>query len=176
MEAFLKSVEKRAFRLAQIATGNRDDALDILQEAMFKFAQAYADKPPDQWKPLFYRVLQNKIRDWRRYTKIRKFFTGVLPSSRMNPENSDNDPWQLVQDQNTPGPFTEMKKRQALTRLEAALRRLPAKQQQVFLLRAWEDLSVEETATAMACTSGTVKTHYSRAVNTLREKLEGVWP
>jgi RNA polymerase sigma-70 factor (ECF subfamily) len=176
MEAFLKSVERRAFRMIQIATGNSEDALDILQDAMLVFVRAYADKPREQLKVLFYRIIQNKIRDWYRRRKIRNVFVNFFTVYRKGKDNEDGDPMQLIEDIGAPDPYEEAKTGQAMRRLESALRGLPPRQRQVFLLRAWEELSVEETATAMGCSPGTVKTHYSRAVSGLRQKLEDVWP
>ena len=88
MEQFLKSVERRAFRMAQIATGTRDDALDVLQDAMLEFVRAYAHKPMDEWKPLFYRIVQNKIRDWRRAFQSQEYLRGLpsRPAPRPGPE------------------------------------------------------------------------------------------
>ncbi len=176
MEAFLKSVERRAFRMIQIATGNSDDALDILQDSMLDFVRAYPDKPADQLKVLFYRIVQNKIRDWYRRRKVRNVFVQLASIYRGHQDDEDSDPIQLVEDSETSDPQTMAQTSQAMKRLEVALQELPPRQRQVFLLRAWEQLSVQETASAMSCSEGSVKTHYSRAVNALREKLEDVWP
>jgi RNA polymerase sigma-70 factor, ECF subfamily len=176
MEQFLKSVERRAFRMAEIATGSRDDALDVLQDAMLEFVRAYAHKPEEQWKPLFYRIVQNKLRDWGRRAKVRRIFVNLLPSRRHGQDREDADPLQTIRDAETPDPYQGAKTGEAIKRLETVLRELPPRQQQVFLLRAWEGLSVNETATAMGCSQGSVKTHYSRALNTLQEGLKDDWP
>lgn len=176
MEEFLKSVEKKAFRMIQIATGDTDDALDLLQDSMMKFVCNYSKKKESEWKPLFYKVVQNRIRDWFRREKLKIVFFTFMPG--MKPEESGNfpDPIQNVQDHQSKDSLTSLKTSQAMTTLDGALKQLPARQQQVFLLRAWEGLSVKETALAMSCTQGTVKTHYSRALKMLRHELEGVWP
>lgn len=175
MEEFLKSVEKKAFRMIQIATGDAEEALDLLQDSMMKFARSYADKPESEWKPLFYKVVQNRIRDWYRKEKLKKVFFSYLPGMNRN-KSQEYDPIQTVEDKNTADSFTAIKTSQAMEKLETILHKLPKRQQQAFLLRAWEGLSVKETAKAMTCSQGTIKTHYSRAVNKLKEQLEGVWP
>jgi len=166
---FLAATERRAFRIAQIATGSREDALDIVQDSMLKLAERYSAKPEQQWKPLFYRILQSKIRDWQRRNRVRMRFRGWL--GRSDSENPLEDPIQTVPDPHGRDPEQESGQDRALVRLEAALRQLPARQQQTFLLRAWEGMNVAQTAQAMGISAGSVKTHYHRAVRTLREVL-----
>jgi RNA polymerase sigma-70 factor, ECF subfamily len=71
MEQFFKSIERPAFRMALFACHHRDDALDLVQEAMCKFVSKYSMKPESEWKALFYKILQNKIRDYYRYETVR---------------------------------------------------------------------------------------------------------
>jgi len=167
LDGFLAGVERKAFRMAHLATGNADQALDIVQDAMLLLVQNYRDKPAGQWKALFYRILQNRIRDWHRRQWVRRrvmswFFTG--------PQDEEPEPLQLPD----PDPSAEDRAvaRQDLAVVEEGLKALPLRQQQAFLLRAWEELSVAETAKAMGCSEGSVKTHYFRAVNALRRRLE----
>lgn len=176
MERFLKSVEKKAFRMVQIATGDADDALDLLQDSMMKFVRAYGSKPDNEWKPLFYKVVQNRIKDWYRKEKLKHMFFIFLPKANKNESEKQSDPIQMAEDKQTADSFRQVKTSQAIEKLELHLKQLPSRQQQVFLLRAWEGLSVQETAQAMSCSQGTVKTHYSRAIGKLKENLEGVWP
>jgi RNA polymerase sigma-70 factor (ECF subfamily) len=176
MEQFLASVERRAFRMAQIATGNSDEALDIVQDAMLKLVAKYQKKPSKQWKPLFYRILQNRIRDWYRRTRVKnRWRTWLNPKSSLD-ENNPQDPLEnlAASDDSNPAHLTMIG--DASKALEAALQKLSLRQQQAFLLRAWEGLSVAETAVAMQCSDGSVKTHYSRAIQTLRDMLEDHWP
>ena len=167
---FFSSVEKRAFRRAQIATGNSDDALDIVQDAMVSLINKYANKEVQDWELLFQKILSNRIMDWHRRTAIRKRF-GTWFSS-----NDDEQEEPEFEDISTPGPEEKAQTNQAIVMLEAALQELPLKQQQVFLLRAWEGLSEKETSVAMSCSVGTIKSHYSRARSFLKYRLDVAKP
>ncbi|WP_455366803.1 RNA polymerase sigma factor [Kaarinaea lacus] len=184
LDRFLASVERRAYRMAFIATGNREDALDIVQDSMLKLAQNYADRSVEDWGPLFHRILQSTIRDWYRRQKVRNQwrtwleFTKVGSQQRTQKDSADiGDEGQgniidLFEDVHGDGPVMKLVNERTIEALEVALHALPLRQQQAFLLRVLEGLSVEETAQAMGCTAGSVKTHFSRAVHTLRQKLE----
>lgn len=170
MEVFLRRVERRAFRMAELAVGNPDDALDIVQEAMLAFVGRYRGRPAQEREPLFWRVLRNKITDWRRRNAVRNRFRVWLGRGD---EQGQADPVEQLSDPAGDGP-AELDARDRTARLlEQALRELPLRQQQAFLLRAWEGLDVAETARAMGCSEGSVKTHYFRALKALRARLEG---
>ncbi len=170
LDSFLAGVERRALRMATISTGNRDDALDIVQDAMMKLATRYANHSPDQWAPLFYRILHNGITGWHRRRGLRQRWLHWLG------HDDDEDPIDRQPDVHGHHPDHQLQEDQAMQRLEQALRQLPLRQQQAFMLRLWEGLDVAATAKAMGCSSGSVKTHYSRAIHSLRDKLEGSWP
>jgi len=171
LERFLSSVEKRALRIAQIATSNSDDAFDIVQDAMFKLVEKYAGKNENEWPPLFHRILQSRIRDWYRRNTVRNRFRSWLSS---DPE-VEEDPFQSVADEAGRSPEIELQNSRSIDALEQALQSLPLRQQQAFMLRAWEGFDVKETAKAMACAEGSVKTHYSRAIHSLRATLGEPW-
>lgn len=170
LERFLESVERRAYRMAMVATADRDEALDIVQDVMLKLVRGYGDRAPGEWPPLFHTILQSTIKDWYRRRQVRNRFR-VFSGGK-----DDDPPLEERAAAPTPGPGGETVNCQALSELDAALNQLPLRQQQVFLLRAWEGMSVAEAAHAMGCSEGSVKTHYSRAIHTLREKLEGHRP
>lgn len=167
LEQFLAGVERRAFRMAQLATGSADDALDLVQDTMFKLARQYAARAPQEWGPLFYRILQSGIRDAYRRSRVRNRWRVWF-----NLGDAEDDPLLNLPDTDSPGPEQQMVNGQAMNALEDALQRLPLRQQQVFLLRVWEGLDTAQTAHAMGCTQGSVKTHYSRAVHALRTLME----
>lgn len=168
LEQFLKQVEKRAYRMAYIATSNVDDALDIVQDAMLVLASKYAGRSNEEWPPLFYRILQNKIRDFFRRQKVRNIFQNWFSSDE---PGSEEDPIQNVADEKIHDPVRKISGEKEILELEQALQALPVRQQQTFLLRAWEGLDVKQTATAMGITTGSVKTHYSRALQALKKDL-----
>jgi len=174
LEKFLAGVERRAFRIAQMAVRDRDDALDIVQGAMLRLARNYGQRPSAEWKPLFYRILYNGIRDCQRRRTVRSRIFGFLPGSFSEDDDVPGDPFERVADPG-PDPVRQLMAGEAMQRLEAALARLPTRQQQVFVLRCLEGLDVAETAAAMGCAEGSVKTHYFRALQTLRAKLGEVW-
>lgn len=173
LDRFLVSVEKRAFRIARIAVRHDDDALDIVQDAMLQLARRYAQRPAEEWRPLFYRILQNRIRDCQRRRKVRAKLLSWLPGWKAD-EEEPTDPYDGVADAR-PLPPDLLATDQAMVRLERALAELPRRQQEAFMLRNFESLDVAQTAVAMGCSEGSVKTHYSRAVHTLREKLGAAW-
>ncbi|MEP6547669.1 MAG: RNA polymerase sigma factor [Gammaproteobacteria bacterium] len=174
LENFLAEIERRAFRMAQIALRDPDDALDVVQDAMLKLARNYASRPSAEWRPLFYRILENGIRDLQRRRSVRKRFMAWLPGAKEDPDSEAQDPLENVADAAPAIPEVLMQG-QAMQQLEIGLRALPARQREAFMLRNFEGLDVAETASAMGCSQGSVKTHYSRAVHTLREHLSEVW-
>lgn len=171
MDAFLKSVEKPAYRIALLGTGQPEDALDLVQESMVKLVSRYAGKPEGELKALFYRILHNQIKDFQRKRTVRSRWISWLVN-----DDCEEDPLQKIADPGEPGPEHRLKVGGAFAELEEALKELPFRQQQVFLLRAWEELSVAETARVMGCSEGSVKTHYFRSISKLREKLGDHWP
>jgi len=169
LDDFLRDVEPRALAMARLSTGSPDEALDLVQDAMCAFVRAYRDKPADERRPLFYRCLNNRILDWHRKRQRRGRW--MLPWIGGAHEVTDGpDPDAVA------APALEPDHAQAdadfAGALETALRALPDRQRQVFLLRAWEGLSVAESAAALGISAGSVKTHHFRAVNALREALE----
>ncbi|MEZ4601664.1 MAG: RNA polymerase sigma factor [Syntrophotaleaceae bacterium] len=176
MEAFLTSIERRAYRMALIASSNREDALDLVQEAMCRFVAKYADKPRSEWKPLFYRILHNQIRDFYRRQSIRSRWRIWFKGPDEEESGDCDNPLEAGSDPKAVTPEGQISLDQAAEALQKVLRTLPLRQQQAFLLRCWEELSVAETARVMGCSEGSVKTHLSRAVKTLRDNLGDYWP
>ncbi|HEY5634757.1 MAG TPA: sigma factor, partial [Burkholderiaceae bacterium] len=75
MSEFLAAIERRAFKHAAFAVRDDDAALDIVQDAMFRLAERYADRPAAELPLLFQRILQNAITDHFRRQKVRNVWT-----------------------------------------------------------------------------------------------------
>ena len=158
--------------MAHTATGDNDEALDLVQDAMLRLVKHYSARPAAEWGPLFHRILQSRIRDWYRRAQVRNRLRVWI---NRRPEDETGDPIEQQPDHHNPGPDVSMASKQAVVALEAGLRKLPLRQQQAFLLRVWEGMDVAQTANAMRCSEGSVKTHYFRALRSLRESIEDYW-
>ncbi len=171
---FLAGVERRALRIAEISLRDRDDALDVVQGAMLRLARSYGRRPAVEWRPLFYRILYNGIRDCQRRRSVRSRIFALLPGRRQDDDGDIADPLENVAD-GAPDPARRVMADEAMQRLERALAALPARQHEAFVLRCIEGMDVAETAAAMGCSEGSVKTHYFRALQALRAELGEVW-
>ncbi|HSD69487.1 MAG TPA: RNA polymerase sigma factor [Woeseiaceae bacterium] len=171
LNRFLAEVEKRALRITEISIRDRDEALDLVQNAMIKLVRKYSSRTSDEWTPLFYRILQNGVRDWHRRQTVKKRVIVWFGGS------DDEDPDVIAKAPDTAGrtPHEQLESHEAMKDLERALAGLPQRQKEAFMLRTFEGLDVADTATAMGCSAGSVKTHYSRAVHSLRETLGDHW-
>jgi RNA polymerase sigma-70 factor (ECF subfamily) len=171
LEAFLRDVEKRAIRIAAMMIRDADEALDIVQDAMIRLTVRYRSRPREEWRPLFYRILKNRIRDWHRRRAVRNrvitFFGGR--------DEDETDPMAAVPGPSEDNPLEQLEAGEALAALSKALEQLPTRQREAFMLRTFEGLDVAATALAMECSEGSVKTHHSRAVHRLRELLGEQW-
>ena len=174
LNQFLAGVELKAFKIAQAALRHEDDALDAVQDAMLQLARAYSDRPAEEWKPLFYRILENRIRDMQRRRTVRGRVISWLPFRGSDEDDEEQDPIALAPSFD-PQPPRKLEISETMGALEKAIEALPRRQQQVFMLRTLEGMDVAETATAMGCSEGSVKTHYFRALQSLRAQLGDFW-
>jgi|TARA_B110000238_G_C16140397_1_gene445915 RNA polymerase sigma-70 factor (ECF subfamily) len=164
---FYRRIEQRAYRMVMIETRHSGDAMDLVQDAMESLMKSYVKKPPEQWRPLFYRILQNKIKDWHRWGSVRAKF------HFSKPEQENGEDWLESQVESLqPIPEKNLQGEMSMKHLQYALSQLSLRQRQTFLLRVWEGFSVNETAHIMKCSSGSVKTHLSRALKSLQNLLE----
>jgi RNA polymerase sigma-70 factor (ECF subfamily) len=170
IEAFLASIERRAWRVAEMALNDGDEALDAVQDAMLRLVRHYGDKPAGEWPPLFWGILRRRITDLQRRRSVRNRIL-VWTGRAQQDDNGDDLP---VWDAPDPGPdpARALAARQSHAAMSKAIRALPRRQQQAFMLRVLEGLDVADTARAMGCSEGSVKTHLSRAMEALRGQLE----
>ena len=173
---FLASVERRAFKQMYFAVRDEQFALDIVQDSMMKLAEKYSTRPDTELPMLFQRILQNTMRDHFRRQKVRNLWTTQVSSLSGPDDGDDHDPLESLAaaaDANPQeAPSDQLQQAQTLEVIEKAIRQLPERQRQAFLLRYWEELDVSEAAAAMGCSEGSVKTHCSRAVHALSGMLK----
>jgi RNA polymerase sigma-70 factor, ECF subfamily len=177
IETFLASVERRAFKQAVYAVREEESALDIVQDAMIKLTEKYSDKPMTEIPPLFQRILQNVIMDHFRRQKVRNTWTVLLSSLRgdSDEDSGDRDILETIEVENggqgSESAADQVERSQVLALIEVEVKKLPKRQREAFLMRYWEEMDVAETAAAMGCSEGSVKTHCSRANHTLSAAL-----
>jgi RNA polymerase sigma factor (sigma-70 family) len=172
---FLENVERRAFKQAVYAVRKDESALDIVQDAMIKLAEKYGDKPAGELPLLFQRILQNTIHDYFRREKVRSTWISLFSS----PGNDDgSDSFDLLEtyeaeegSQAAESSADKVERDQVLAVIEGEIQKLPTRQREAFIMRYWQDMDVAETAAAMGCSEGSVKTHCSRATHTLAQSL-----
>lgn len=173
---FLESVERRAFKQAAYAVRDDASALDIVQDAMIKLAENYGDKPVTEWPMLFQRILQNVIHDWFRRQKVRSTWTTLFSDLSTGKDNEEFDFLESLEaedgSRSSEGAAEQVERSQVLAAIDAEVQRLPARQREAFVLRYWEEMDVAETAAAMGCSEGSVKTHCSRATHALAQALK----
>ena len=174
---FLEHVERRAFKQAVYAVRKDEVALDIVQDAMIKLAEKYGDKPAGELPMLFQRILQNTILDFFRREKVRNTWVSLFSS--MGKRDGADDDFDILESheaeegsQQAESSADQVERMQTLAIIEAEVQKLPGRQREAFLMRYWQDMDVAETAEAMGCSEGSVKTHCSRATHTLAESLK----
>ena len=174
LDVFLSSVQRRAFAMARSAAGNNDDAMDLVQDSMLQLVKSYADREIEEWRKLFFRILNNKINDLFRRRKLLQRFGGILPGSShpsTQEPNTATDPFDKIPAADG-DPSHTLQREETINSLHSAIIKLPRRQREAFMLRCWEGFSTQETAETMGCSQGSVKTHYSRALLALRTQLE----
>ncbi|MFZ3084665.1 RNA polymerase sigma factor [Rhodoferax ferrireducens] len=172
---FLKDVEKRAFKRSVYHVRNVESALDIVQDSMMKLAVHYGDKPVAELPMLFQRILSNCTLDWFRRQKTRNALFSNLSDFESAGEDGEFDLLETLNTQNhsdqTESAESSTQRAQTLHEIESEIQALPNRQREAFLMRYWEELDVAETAAAMGCSEGSVKTHCSRAIRALGKAL-----
>ena len=176
LSSFLKSVEKRAFKRTAFTVRDDDAALDIVQDSMIRLAQRYADRPASEFPMLFQRILSNATMDWFRREKVRHNVISNLSDFEREDDDGDFDLLETLEvadgSAGVESAADAVSRAQTLEAIESEIAALPARQREAFLLRYWEEFDVADTAQAMGCSEGSVKTHCSRAVHALAKALK----
>lgn len=176
LSSFLESVERRAFKQAAYAVRDDAHALDIVQDAMIRLSERYGDKPAGELPMLFQRILQNVIHDWFRRQKVRSTWTTLFSDLSVGRDHEEFDFLESLEAEEgttaAESAADSVERQRTLQAIETEIQRLPARQREAFILRYWEELDVAETAAAMGCSEGSVKTHCSRAAHTLAQALK----
>ncbi len=182
IEVFLVRVENRAYRIAQVALWDHELALDVVQDSMLRLVEHYREKPYSEWPALFFTILRNRINDARRQRRMRDSIGRIIPLFGRHPDTEVQEEIDLLElglgvDENRQDsdPENLLNGQRIRQSIEAALRQLPQRQRQVFLLREGQELSVKETSLILGCSEGTVKQHHFRAMQKLRHLLAEVW-
>ncbi|MDM0045588.1 RNA polymerase sigma factor [Variovorax dokdonensis] len=178
---FLKSVERRAFKRSLYHVRDEEAALDIVQDSMLKLAEHYGDKPVRELPMLFQRILSNCTLDWFRRQKTRRaLFSNMSDFEGSGEGRGGDDEFDPLEHLISPIGIHETesaedttRRAQILREIEVEIAALPTRQREAFLLRYWEEMDVAETAAAMGCSEGSVKTHCSRAIHALSRALQG---
>jgi len=170
LDEFLASVEQRAYRIAMVALSDHDEALDVVQDTMIRLVNKYQHRPSTEWRTLFFTILHNRITDSHRKNTVRYRLFGWF--DRATDKDDDSSPLDRVSGQASLQPQQQLASTHAMSELEQAVNSLPLRQQQAFMLRMVEEMDTKETAEVMGCSGGSVKTHLSRALAALKNKLE----
>lgn len=172
MDDFLASVEQQAYRIAFIALSDHDEALDVVQDAMISLATKYQHRPESEWRTLFFSILHNRITDSHRKNTRRRRLFGWFDRSD---DTDELDAIERVEGEEGLNPGQSLEDSETMTSIEKAVQSLPLRQQEAFMLRMVEGFDTNETAKIMGCSAGSVKTHLSRALGSLKKVLDGYY-
>lgn len=157
--------QKRTYRLVQRFVSNHEDALDLTQDAFIRAYQGLADfKSQCQFYSWLYRITVNLCIDFLR----KKARSEVM---LYESDDSEEIPMANVPDLRSESPSKALENKELRAQLRKAIRRLPPKQRQVFILRHWDGLSLKDIAATVGRSDGTVKAHLFHAHRNLRKHL-----
>jgi RNA polymerase sigma-70 factor, ECF subfamily len=170
-EALDMLMERHYVRLYRIALGymrEPDDALEVVQEAFVNvFRHAPRWDPATEVAPWITRITINQAID--RYRQSRRRL------SRETPLEQEDGPSPVASIAIAePSPERRLLSRELGERMGAAVRTLPERQRAVFVLRHYEDMTLEEIGSALGMRLGTVKSSLHRALQHLRLRLAGL--
>lgn len=146
----IENEQERFYRIAYSYVKNREDALDIVHNAIVKALQSYTGlRRPEYARTWFCRILINESISFLR--KNRRF----VPLEELQETADDTQPEQ-----------------EAYLDLYAALDKLPPELKTVVILRFFEDMKLEEVAEVLPANLSTVKSRLYRALKLLKLDME----
>jgi RNA polymerase sigma-70 factor (ECF subfamily) len=157
--------QKRTYRLVQRFISNREDALDLTQDVFIRAYQGLGDfKSQCQFYSWLYRITVNLCIDFLR----KKARSEVL---QYGYGESEELPMANIPDPRSESPAKSVENKELRAHIRKAIRRLPPKQRQIFILRHWDGLSLKDIAAVVGRSDGTVKAHLLHAHRNLRKHL-----
>lgn len=183
INAFLKSIMPRASKLVLKVVRDEHLAMDIVQEAATKLIASYAKKSIEDMSRLFPRILRNATNDWFRRQRVRTFWTPLLSMLDGHHARPEDNLAEHFHDHNVNPAYDcivvqSAYRAQLLAAISDEIEQLPRRQREAFVMRYGKEMSIAETAIAMRCSEGSIKTHCSRASRSLARALrvKGIEP
>lgn len=164
-ESLIEANREALYRIAYRLAGNRDDAEDLLMEALTEAWESFRHfRSGTDFVRWVATIMTHTFLDWRRKNSHYEF------ASLNEPKENDDEPIDLPED--TDDPETAAMKRAFWRAANEALDELPTEFKTVVVLIDMEGLSYEEAAKALNCPIGTIRSRLHRARILLREKLK----
>jgi RNA polymerase sigma-70 factor (ECF subfamily) len=165
LDLFFRECQKQAYSIVYINIKKKSDSLDVIQNTMIAFVKHYKLKPESQWRPLFFKVLQNKIND---HFRANKKWMHLFVSQSEEDRQEKNKQLKIAEKET---PIKNFEANEIYKKVSQAISGLPERQKQVVIYRLWQGFSVYETANIMKVSQGSIKTHLSRALTNLKGQL-----
>ena len=163
-EELVRRHQGRVYAIAYRVTTNREDALDVAQEAFLKvYRKIGLWQPTTGFMPWLYRLTMNQAIDQTRRQKRQRH-------ERLEEALASTDDGRKVEP-SVEGTDAAARSGEINMRVQAALSVLSPAQRTVFTLRHYDGLALADIADSMGCTAGSVKVHLFRALRKLRDVL-----
>ncbi len=164
-EELVRRYQGRVFAVAFRVTGNREDALDVAQDALLKaYLKIGTWQPTGEFLPWLLRLSTNQAIDHlrrrkrQRHERLDEAFVPTSEGAAVEPAVMSTE--------------NHVRANEIDARVRASLPVLSKAQRSVFVLRHYEGLALAEIAETMGCTVGSVKVHLFRALKKLRVELK----
>jgi RNA polymerase sigma-70 factor (ECF subfamily) len=168
-EALLRAHQDRLYAAAYRLTGNRDDAEDLLQQALLEaYAAFHRFQTGTRFDRWVLRIMHHTYLD-----SVRRRSRCSIQSLDVSWETEEGEMGRLEIPDPHGGPETELMEKTLSEPLQHALDALPPEFRAVVILADMQELSYEEVAQVLGCPVGTVRSRLHRARAMLRRSLTG---